>query len=67
MRLYPRLFHQQRPACSKSMDSDLIKSPRKIRMLRACISQTLSEMVKDEAGRSESLRAYKDPQRSQRV
>lgn len=67
MRLYPRLFHQQRPACSKSMDSDLIKFPHKIRMPRANISRTLLEMVKVEAGRSESLRAYKDPQKFQRA
>lgn len=67
MRLYPHQFHQQRPACSKSMDSDLTESPHKIRMPRASISRTLSEMVKVEAGRSESPHAYKDLQRSRRA
>lgn len=49
------------------MDIDLIKFPHKIRMLRACILQILLKMIKVEEGRNELLRAYKDPQRFQKV
>jgi len=49
------------------MGIDSTKFPHKIRMLRACTLQILSEMAKVEADRNESLRACKDPQKSQKV